>query len=660
MNINKRLSLFCLLLIIFPLIKAQYAAVWHDTDDETRLNLYNNIVWNNNITNNILSSVATNLILEPDYKNYIDSDPLFMTPTIYIPSISSPVINNGVNAYNTLSKDINGFERLIEDVIDIGAYEIKIMSNNNYLRTRANGTWDSNIWALSENNKIWRATTNIPDINVLSAEIVNTITLPNGKSNSSIKTIIQNNGKLFNYGTFNINDTITFFLNNPQSSAQFLNNGTVINNGVVQIIKEFDPADGWSFLSFPFDVDKIINIETGLPATVGGLGDINSDVYILEYDGFSRDKLVSGDPNYQSSGLYWINVNPNELRSGKGYIMVTLSKKSIAFISKNGENKVFNQNKNISVQKFKTNTNLMHRSWNLIGNPYTSVFNMQSATQSHAPFYLFDGFTYRVAMPNDEDVEVYPFGSFFVQAHGAENNITFYSEGRLIKAAEVSNFDEISLVLGNLEYSDKVRIRLQEQATASYDLGLDAVKFMSPKTKVPQLYAITQGYNLAVNSMPIGTSKIDLGMYVGEKDWYSIKLSDVKKSASFKQVILEDKVTGKQIDLLASEDGYSFESSSVGTSKRFSVLLISEDSNVGIGNTEEDSIILIQTIGEKAYISGLEGVAVVNVYDIAGKLVQRFRGVTNGDALTINKKGLYVIKVNTLSQNVKVKVSIKK
>ncbi len=469
--------------------------------------------------------------------------------------------------------------------------------------------------------------------------------------------LIIDGGKLENDGSVTINDTLTFVATGTKK-PQFLNKGTVVNSGVVQIIKEFDPANGWSFMSFPFDVDKVINYETGLPAVIGGLGDANADVYILVYDGYNRDRLTSGDPNYVVNGVYWANFDPKDLNKCTGYLMVTPVKRRIAFISANGETQMFSSAGQITVSKYNTNPDNIHHSWNLIGTPFTSAFNLMYASQSHAPYYLFDGFTYKVAMYDDEDVEAYPFGSFFVQAYGPDNTISYTSEGRMLKAANAKSTDEISLILENANFSDKARIRIQEDASSGYDLGKDAVKFMSPKKEVPQLYSKSLGYNLSVSALPVGTAKVDLGMYIGEKGKYSIRLTDVQKSAAFDQVILVDNETGEQTDLLASEEGYSFESSTTGTSKRFSVLLIAEGATA-VG-TAQGGTIIIQAIGDKAYISGLEGAATVTVYDVAGKLTQRFTNVNNGDALTLNNTGVAIIEVNTATQTAKAKVSVKK
>jgi hypothetical protein len=204
----------------------------------------------------------------------------------------------------------------------------------------------------------------------------------------------------------------------------------------------------------------------------------------------------------------------------------------------------------------------------------------------------------------------------------------------------------------NAKYSDMTRIRLQEGASAAYELGKDAVKFFSNKLGVPQIASKLGALALSVNSVPANTTQVEVTVTITEDGTYTISLDGAAEGCE--QIILVDGEV--ETDLLANE--YSF-AGTAGSTKNMSVLLVTEDTNVAVGTVEGGSI-LIQTIGDKAYISGLDGAAVVNVYDVAGKLVQRFTNVNNGDALTLNNAGVAIIEVKTATQNAKAKVSVKK
>jgi hypothetical protein len=527
-------------------------------------------------------------------------------------------------------------------------------------RSNQDAEWVQNsIFNYITDNSDWETINGNVVSTAVPVEIAHTITIPNEEEIGVRYVVVEGSGKLVNNGTLVVSDTL-LLKDVGAATAQVLNNGDVVNNGVVVIRKTLKANYGWYFVSFPFNVsaDRIYIAGTRTQATWGGTTDSGYDFFVGEYDTESRDALSSGAPNYTGTGVYWKNVSPKMLMKNKGYIIAADVDITLDFVSDLGETALFEKSQSETLTKAENNKLVVHHDWNLIGNPYPSAYDLSNATQDHAPYYFYSDYGYQVAMA-DEELIVPPFKSLFVQAYGPVNSITFYSSGRKLKAANVSSVDEeISLVLANGKYNDKTRIRLQEDASAGYDLGKDAVKFMSPKKDVPQLYSKSLGYNLSVSALPIGTSKVDLGMYIGEKGNYSIQLTDVQKSAAFKQVILVDNETGGQTDLLASEDGYSFESNSMGASKRFSVLLVAEGASA-IGTAEGGNIV-IQTIGDKAYISGLEGTATVNVYDVAGKLAQRFTNVNNGDVLTLNNAGVAIIEVNTATQTAKAKVGVKK
>jgi hypothetical protein len=517
-------------------------------------------------------------------------------------------------------------------------------------RSTADGTWTSpSAWESTSNGTTFATGVITPTANASAVTIANNITVPTTSSIQAPATIVvEADGTLTNAGELTIPSGGKLIMEvNNTAAAQVKNDGTLTNSGTVVIRRSFTAAGGWQFVSFPFDVPaaNVLVTSTQEQASWGDLTDNGKDFYVAEYDAASR---AAGNFNATNSPN-WISVTPHVLVANKGYIMAVDNDITLDFISSTGEADLFETSAQVSVAKhpavFPSN-----QDWNLIGVPFASSYELANASAEHAPYYCHNGATYSTVMPEDT-YEASPFTAFFLQAYGAPEVVSFASNGRLVKAATVKDFSEIALVVKNAKYSDMTRIRLQNGASAAYELGKDAVKFFSNKAGVPQIASKLGALALSVNSVPANTTKVDLTVTITEDGTYTINLDGAAEGCS--QVILVD--GDVETDLLANE--YSF-AGTAGSTKNMSVLLVTEGTTA-VGTAEGGSI-LIQTIGNKAYINGLDGAAVVNVYDVAGKLVQRFTNVNNGDALTLNNAGVAIIDVKTATQTAKAKVSVKK
>lgn len=533
------------------------------------------------------------------------------------------------------------------DRLAVTANIVYCTSATDHFRSKTDGPWGSvSSWESSADGITWYDATAVPTASAVSVEVTDNLSITNTTTASIQPLRIKPQGKVTNEGGLTITDEIVFESNDTKT-GQFLNNGTVTNNGKVRLSKEFKAVNGWQFISFPFNVTEA-NIFIGgttTPATWGDLTDNDKDFYVAEYDAVSR---AAGNFSATSSPN-WRSVDPHTFVANKGYIIAVGADITLDFVSATGQSAMFSASAQVPVNKH-TSVVASNQDWNLIGIPLSSAFDLANATQDHAPYYCYNGSTYNTVMPADS-YELYPFTAFFLQAYGAPEAVTFASEGRLLKSAAVPNFDEIGLVVKNAKYSDKTRIRLQDGASVGYELGKDAVKIYTHKAGVPQIWSKAVGLALSVNTVPVTTTKVDVSVTIGEDGTYTINLDGVAEGCQ--QVILID--GDMETDLLADE--YSF-AGTAGSTKNMSVLLVTEGTT-SVGTTQGGNI-LIQTIGDKAYITGLEGVATVTVYDVAGKLAQRFTGVNNGDALSLSNNGIYVIDVKTATQTGKAKVSVKK
>lgn len=560
----------------------------------------------------------------------------------------------GGNTSGSFVTTLNGVKNTAVSSWTIGCAE--------WYKSVSSGLWNGNsTWQVSyDGGQNYVPTVQSPDEYTGCIEINNTLTIPSQTNVTTHLLKLNNNGKLTVDGALTVNDSIVFVINDAQIPQLFLNSGSFVSNGYIVLRKTFRANDGWHFVSIPFEVTEA-NVKiagTNTQATWGGLNDTGFDFYVAAYDGFTQN-AVGVAPNYNNAGTYWQNVSDKTIRSNSGYIIRTDRDITYDFVSNENETALFGTLANVPVSAYTTNNNVEHRSWNFVGLPFTSSFNMNYVSQEHAPYYYFDGTTFEAIMAGD-GYSVYPFTPIFVQRNESAinpNELVFSSEGRLVKAASSVPFDEVILVVKNTLYRDKVRIRLQSEATLNYDLGKDAVKFLTTRANVPQIYCKQNGYKLSVNAVPATTSEVSVEVMLPEAGTYTIQLEDIAKASGCEQIILLDNAVGAQVDLLSDNHSYVFEATA-GAVKNLTIFFVLQGTSV-VNSTSDGKIISIKTIDNKAYITGLESLAKVNIYDISGRLVQRFSEVNNNDELLLINKGIYFIDVNTSTQKAKAKVSVK-
>ena len=477
--------------------------------------------------------------------------------------------------------------------------------------------------------------------------------IENGITANTKNITIQAGGKIeiANGGTLNTLENIVLE-SDGDNTAQILNDGTINRSGKVILRKIFAATNGWKFVGFPYNVsDANIKIAgTGTQASWGDITGTGVDFYVQEYNASRRDAtgtaVTVNSPN-------WKNVSPRTLVMNKGYIMAVPSDITLDFVYESGTTTMFDNFAEKSVEKYTANVLPVHNSWNLLGNPFASGFDLANATQSHAPFYYYDGSTYQTIMSGDS-YKINSFGAFFVQAHGAEDVMDYASAGRALKSLRSEDsFEEIGLLLSNAKYTDRTRIRLQEGASDDYEIGKDGVKFLSLRSDVPQLYTQTKKCQYSVNALPLGTTEVPLKVQLMTLGTYTISMEDIGSASSYSQIILIDGT--KKTNLL--EGKYTFEVAQ-STTKDMTIQLVSIAVPTQVISAV-DNTIEVSTVDKGIYITGLDGAARIEVYDLSGQLVQLFNNVVNNEILVIGNDGVNVLSIITDTQTAKAKVLIK-
>ena len=393
-------------------------------------------------------------------------------------------------------------------------------------------------------------------------------------------------------------------------------------------------ANCWHFFCFPFDV-KRSNISC------------KGSFVFRYYDGKVRaDKGKGG----------WTNLPDTEeyLRAGKGYIFQTSMDATLSILI---EKDKFGKLPGVTVSgslEANASTNEQDASWNFVGNPFTSFFNVDENGFT-APITRWNGSTYEAVRPGDDDITLHPFEAFFVQCPADNDKIEFDAANRTTqikseKQAEVNkqkrrqstlnpNRLMVNLTLGNGNDSDNTRVVFNPEKTARYEMECDAAKFESGTAAV-QLYSIeAKAGKMAINERQAGS--VRLGYTASKGGTYTISAMRMDQP-----VLLRDNVMNVTYDL--SNGDYQFTSEAGIFDDRFMIMI--DGSATGVADIARESGVNILPMQGGMNITGTEG-QTVNVYALSGAIV----ATRTSDGFLSLTKGVYVVEVGQMKAKVAVK-----
>ena len=355
----------------------------------------------------------------------------------------------------------------------------------------------------------------------------------------------------------------------------------------------------WYFFAFPFDIklDKI-TLENG------------SRCVWRYYDGEERANGKTG----------WKDVNGNKLNAAQGYIFQSAANDVLVL---NIEGIRFKKEDKYNELVAHMSDNLKDASWNFMGNPYLSYYDMNDMEYS-APVTVWDGSKYVAIRPGDDDYHFTPFEAFFVQKPEGESNVGFEGDAQMTQTqskdkkakqaaarkmmvmnarAQENPRKLVNLTLTAGEATDGTRIVFNNVQSRAYESECDAAKFETQG--VIQLFTIgDQQERYAINERPADNGIVMLGFTAPTAGEFSISASRMDTP-----VYLKDRETGALVDL--SKGAYNFTAKAGTNVNRFEVLMEATVTGINqVGTTE----------GEDA-----------KVYDLGGRRVKE------------NGKGVYII-----------------
>ncbi len=317
----------------------------------------------------------------------------------------------------------------------------------------------------------------------------------------------------------------------------------------------------WYFFCFPFDVRaEDIRCEGG------------AEWVFRYYDGAERANNGKGGwKNVTSDG------NGNFLKAATGYIFQCSKNDVLVLSAKNG--KIKKEDKYNELVEHITQ-NKQDASWNFVGNPYLSYYEVTSEDYS-APITVWDGSKYIAIRPGDDDYQLAPFEAFFVQKPDGKDKVNYKSDNQMTRrqaseaAAAASarrsrqaidpNRLLVNVTLGNGKDTDRTRVVFNNDAAMEYETACDAAKFSTQG--VPQIYTLdAKAVKYAINERPAAQGSVSLGYSVSAKGTYTIAATRMDVA-----MCLMDNLTGTVHDL--TQGGYEFSSEAGTFDKRFTLFV---------------------------------------------------------------------------------------
>lgn len=393
-------------------------------------------------------------------------------------------------------------------------------------------------------------------------------------------------------------------------------------------------ANRWHFFCFPFDI-KRSNIKC------------DGNFVFRYYDGKIRAEKGKGG---------WTDLPATEeyLKAGKGYIFQASTSCTLSImIEKEKFGKLPNVRFDCNLEA-NASTNEQDASWNFVGNPFTSFFDLNDMGYN-APVTRWNGSGYEAVRPGDDDYIFHPYEAFFVQRPTGSSSIEFDPEHRMTQIGSNNRKTEnakkamkrqlnperllVNLAITDGKNADKTRVVFNQTKSNKYEMDCDAAKFES-STSAVQLYSIeAQGGKMAINERPQGS--VQLGFMAKAAGDYTISAERMDQP-----VLLKDNLMNITYDL--SNGDYSFSSEAGTFDNRFMLLI--DGGATGIADIAKEAGVNIMPSTNGINLTGVDG-KTVNVYSLSGAL---FATRTENGFLNLSK-GVYIVEVGKMKAKVMVK-----
>jgi hypothetical protein len=245
-----------------------------------------------------------------------------------------------------------------------------------------------------------------------------------------------------------------------------------------------------------------------------------------------------------------------------------------------------------------------HEGWNLVGNPYACALDWDAASgwvkdNVENAIYFWDPVAknYKSYVngigTNGGSGYIQPMQAYFVKVKnpgtgrlGMNGNAKTLVTGSRFKKTPGTD-GCIRITIGSNGYSDETVIAFNDNSTNGFDASFDAYKKFSGRTEVPQLFSLSEDDDtLSINvlSKQVDYNKIVMGVRADQGASCRLTIEGAMDAVNGKTVYLEDKLTGRYLDLLEN-NSYEFVNASADAAERF-VIHIGMPLNVSYTKTD--------------------------------------------------------------------------
>ena len=421
-----------------------------------------------------------------------------------------------------------------------------------------------------------------------------TITLKNGTITSKADYVISTSGNL------TIQDmTIT-------GTVEYLGGEMFTDKAFTVSAKKYFEGVGtghtqnWSTISTP-----IAGAKFSEPEENEGIHDLyrfNEADELWEYykdDGNSENGVAS---------------NPfDELELGRGYLYAN----SHDIIFKLGEG-YLNTEKVVFPLSYTEGNSLA--GFNMIGNPFTYSIdndNLSSTAKLADGFYVVGA---NGSWTAKADGKIAPMESVLIQAN-VKGTLTMSPANTGSKRAARNENIYLTSDVAYVSFND--------------GMGLDKINHRNPDN--PMLYIPVEGKNYAIAMMNQDVKEVPVYFNANRMAEYTISIE--QKNCEFSSVVLVDKLTGVETNLLIED--YSFMARSFDNADRFIIRLSIEDNS----DSESDNFAFISN--GQMIIEDINGQGIVRIFDIMGRHISQ-HSVSGSASIATDgfATGMYIIQMS--------------
>ena len=397
--------------------------------------------------------------------------------------------------------------------------------------------------------------------------------------------------------------------------------------------------------------------------------------------------------SYNETNATWPQISNNEtsLDVMKGYVANMATTGAVTFTGT-----LNNGAKQIGLTR---STGIAKEGFNLVGNPYPSYLNFESALASASTAnvsqtlwlrsknagntaYVFDTYNSmtHIGTSNNNNsligitADIPPMQAFWVRVADGQTSATLALDNtmrshldqsiptnRFKSPAQVDLTQQIlRLQVSNGINSDEAIVLFNSGASNSYDV-YDSPKLFNNTAAVPEIYTLAGSEDVVINGMNSiqYDTEMPIGFNTGQSNNFTIKAAQFSNFASGTQIVLRDKLLNTEQDLTVSD--YSFTSDVTTTTSRFSLIFRSPSVATGINTGSNNNFWISTNANNQVIVNGnLNGQTTVAVYNELGqKLISKQLTSTSkvlGNQLV---SGVYMVTVTNAGKCVTTKVIVK-